>query len=184
MAPFKPHPETARTIGPPSGDRFVPMELTLQSVADRLEIDELLTVYAQAVDDRDWGRLDAVFAPDAQLDYRSAGGIRGGFPEVRQWLSEVLPLFTWTQHLVTNRSVTIEPDQRTARARSDFHNPNEMVVAGEPWLFVVGGRYHDTLERLPVGWRISRRVEETLWWHNPMPGLPPIPYPLPDDAFG
>jgi len=25
-------------------------------------------------------------------------------------------------------------------------------------------------------------VEETLWWHHPMPGLPPTPYPLPEDA--
>ncbi len=54
---------------------------------------------------------------------------------------------------------------------------------GEPWLFVVGGAYHDRLRRTPDGWRISHRVEETLWWDNPMPGLPPSPYPVPDDAF-
>jgi 3-phenylpropionate/cinnamic acid dioxygenase small subunit len=150
---------------------------------DRLEIDDLLTAYANAVDDRDWDRLDAVFAPDAHLDYRSAGGIHGPYPEVRQWLAQVLPLFTWTQHLVANRSVTIDMSAGTASARSDFHNPNEMVVDGEPWLFVVGGRYHDRLARTPAGWRITHRVEETLWWHHPMPGLPPAPYPLPEDAF-
>ncbi len=159
------------------------MDRSLETLFDQQEIDELLTVYANAVDDRDWDRLGSVFAPDAQLDYRSAGGIRGGFPEVRQWLSEVLPLFTWTQHLVVNRTVTIEPDGDAARARSDFHNPNEMVIDGQPWLFVVGGRYHDHLRRLSVGWRITRRVEETLWWHHPMPGLPATPYPLPDDAM-
>jgi hypothetical protein len=169
--------------GSSSGDRFDPMEIPLQSVPDRLEIDGLLTAYAQAVDDRAWDRLDEVFAPDAHLDYRSAGGIHGAFPEVRQWLAEVLPLFTWTQHLVANRVVTFDPSGDTARARSDFHNPNEMVVDGEPWLFVVGGRYHDRLERLPVGWRITHRVEETLWWHHPMPGLPPTPFALPDDAL-
>jgi 3-phenylpropionate/cinnamic acid dioxygenase small subunit len=160
------------------------MDPTLQILLDRQEIDDLLTGYAHAVDDRDWDRLGSVFSPDAQLDYRSAGGIRGEFPEVRQWLSEVVPLFTWTQHQVVNRTVTVDPDGETARARSDFHNPNEMMIEGEPWLFVVGGRYHDHLRRLPVGWRITRRVEETLWWHHPMPGLPPTPYPLPDDALG
>ncbi len=159
------------------------MESPLQTVHDHFEIDGLLTAYAQAVDDRAFDRLAAVFAPDAQLDYRSAGGIRGAFPEVRQWLAEVLPLFTWTQHLVANRVITVDTDGDTASARSDFHNPNEMVVDGEPWLFVVGGRYHDRLARLPVGWRITHRVEETLWWHHPMPGLPPTPFPLPDDAF-
>ena len=80
------------------------MDPNLQLLYDRIEIDDLLTRYAGAVDDRDWERLDTVFAPRAQLDYRSAGGIRGLYPEVRQWLSDVLPIFTWTQHLVANRS--------------------------------------------------------------------------------
>jgi len=159
------------------------MDQNATLLADRIEIDDLLTRYAVAVDDRDWERLDAVFAPHAQLDYRSAGGIRGLYPEVRQWLSDVLPLFTWTQHLVANRTLTIDPGGATASARSDFHNPNQMEIDGEPWLFVVGGRYHDRLVRLPVGWRITHRVEETLWWHHPMPGLPPEPYPLPEDAL-
>ncbi len=159
------------------------MEQHLQRLLDRQEIDDLLTGYATAVDERAWDRLDSVFAPDAQLDYRSAGGIRGGLPEVRRWLAEVLPLFTWTQHLVVNRRVSIDPGGDTARARSDFHNPNQMAIDGEPWLFVVGGRYHDRLERRPDGWRITRRVEETLWWHHPMPGLPATPYPLPEGAL-
>ena len=149
---------------------------------DRLEIDDLLIRYATAVDARDWELLDSVFTPDAVLDYRSAGGIRGAYPEVRAWLSEVLPLFTWTQHLVVNRAVTLEPDRDRARSRAIFHNPNQMTIDGEPWLFVVGGAYHDRLVRRPEGWRIASRVEVTLWWDHPMPGLPAEPYPVPDDA--
>ena len=84
---------------------------------------------------------------------------------------------------MVNRAVDIDGDGGTARARSIFHNPNQLVVDGEPWLFVVGGCYHDQLLRSPAGWRIATRVEETLWWDHPMPGLPPVPYPLPDDAF-
>ena len=49
---------------------------------------------------------------------------------------------------------------------------------GRPWLFTVGGRYHDRLTHTDHGWRIGRRIEHTLWWDNPMPGLPPVPYPL------
>jgi SnoaL-like domain len=151
-------------------------------VRDRLEIDDLLTRYATAVDNREWALLDDVFSPDAVLDYRSAGGIRGSYPEVRKWLSEVLGLFTWTQHLVVNRAVALDPEGATARSKSVFHNPNQMIIKGEPWLFVVGGWYHDRLARLNEGWRITQRVEETLWWDHPMPGLPPEPYPVPDDA--
>ncbi len=158
------------------------MDDRMQALVDRMEIDDLLIRYATAIDGRDWDLLDSVFSPDAHLDYRSAGGIAGTFTEVRQWLSEVLPLFTWTQHLVVNRVVEIDPNGATARCRSIFHNPNQLLVDDEPWLFTVGGRYHDQLRRDPAGWRITTRVEETEWWDHPMPGLPPVPYPLPDDA--
>ncbi len=159
------------------------MDESLQTVCDRLEIDDLLVRYATAIDRRDWALLDTVFAEDAHLDYRSAGGIRGTYPEVRAWLSEVLPIFSWTQHLVVNRAVDIDAARETATCRSIFLNPNGLVVEGEPWLFTVGGRYHDRLARTPNGWHITNRVEETTWWEHPMPGLPPTPYPLAPDAF-
>jgi SnoaL-like domain len=159
------------------------MDDHLQILMHRFEIDDLLIRYATAIDARDWARLDSVFAADAHLDYRSAGGIAGSFPEVREWLSEVLPIFIWTQHLVVNRAVEVDPSGMKARSRSIFHNPNQLLVDGEPWLFTVGGCYHDRLQRFPVGWRITSRVEEALWWHHPMPGLPRTPYPLPDDAL-
>jgi hypothetical protein len=158
------------------------MDERIPALVDRLEIDDLLIRYASAIDARDWELLDSVFAPDAHLDYRSAGGIAGTFIEVRRWLSEVLPIFTWTQHLVVNRVIEIDPSETTARSRSIFQNPNQLLVDNEPWLFTVGGCYHDRLQRYPVGWRITTRVEETVWWDHPMPGLPPVPYPLPDDA--
>ena len=158
------------------------MDDPVQELRDRLEIDDLLTRYATAVDTREWALLDTVFSADAVLDYRSAGGIRGSYHEVRTWLSEVLVLFTWTQHLVVNRAVALDSAAGTALSRSIFHNPNQMMIKGEPWLFVVGGWYHDRLARHSEGWRITQRVEETLWWDHPMPGLPAQPYPVPDDA--
>ena len=159
------------------------MDERLRTLGDRVEIDDLLVRYATAIDSRDWSLLDTVFAADARLDYRSAGGIRGTFPEVRTWLSEVLTIFSWTQHLVVNREVAIDPGGEAATCRSIFHNPNGLVVDGEPWLFTVGGRYHDQLARTAAGWHITSRVEETTWWDHPMPGLPPTPYPLPSDAL-
>jgi hypothetical protein len=150
---------------------------------DRRAIDDLLVRYATAVDGRQWEDLDKVFTPDAVLDYRSAGGIRGSLAEVRAWLSNVLPVFTWTQHLVVNRAVELSPGSDEATSRSVFQNPNGAVIDGKPWLFVVGGAYHDRMVRTEHGWRICHRVEETIWWDNPLPGLPPVPYPVPEDAF-
>jgi hypothetical protein len=149
-----------------------------QALIDRIEIDDLLIRYATAIDARDWELLDTVFTPDAQLDYRSAGGIRGPYPAVRDWLASVLPIFTWTQHLILNRSLTLGEGGDRAEAHSAFLNPNGLLVRGRPWRFTVGGAYHDQVVRTDAGWRLGSRVEETLWWDNPMPGLPPEPYSL------
>jgi hypothetical protein len=151
---------------------------TGHDLADRAEIHDLLVRYATAIDGRRWDLLDTVFLPDARLDYRSAGGIAGRFPEVKAWLAEVLPMFRVTQHLILNPVVDVDGD--SARSTAQFLNPNEATIKGEPWLFTVGGVYHDLLARTADGWRISRRVEETLWWEHPMPGLPATPSPLPE----
>jgi 3-phenylpropionate/cinnamic acid dioxygenase small subunit len=156
---------------------------TARFLADRLEIEDLLTHYATIIDGRHWDAFGTVFTADATLDYRSAGGIRGTLPEVAEWLATVLPVFTWTQHLVFNRAVSLTRGADHATSRADFQNPNGAVVDGQPWFFLVGGAYHDRLVRTPDGWRIAHRVEETLWWQNPMPGLPAAPPPVPADAF-
>jgi SnoaL-like domain len=167
----------------PIGVTVGPMTDDLRLLMDRREIDDLLVRYATVIDSRQWGDLGSVFAPDAVLDYRSAGGIRGSLTEVGDWLATVLPFFRWTQHLVVNRSVSLGPGADRATSHASFLNPNGAVVEGQPWLFVVGGSYHDRLIRRPEGWRISHRVEETVWWDNPMPGLPASPFPVPGDAF-
>jgi 3-phenylpropionate/cinnamic acid dioxygenase small subunit len=155
------------------------MDERTQWLVDRLEIDDLLARYATAIDGRRWDLLDTVFTADAHLDYRSAGGICGPYPEVRQWLEDVLPIFEVTQHHLLNRVVELADDGARARARTGFLNPNQLTVDDAPWLFVVGGYYHDALVRAPDGWRIASRVEETSWWDHPMPGLAPRPEPVP-----
>ncbi len=136
--------------------------LSPQEIADRLEIDDLLTRYASALDARDWERFASCFLPDATLDYTSAGGIRGRLPEVRAWLEKVMASFPAGQHLVVNREIEIHGD--TARCRSAFLNPMAVPdAAGGTRLFVDGGHYHDRLVRTRDGWRIAERVEETNW---------------------
>ncbi len=153
------------------------MENSRLTVEDRIEIDDLLTRYATAIDGRDFGLLDTVFFPDAHLDYRSAGGVAGEYAEVRRWLAEVLTVFDVMQHHVLNRIVRVHGG--AVRATSNFLNINVLEIAGSPWIFKVGGRYHDRLSLDNRAWRITERIEDTLWWENPMPGLPTVPVPVP-----
>src|SRR4051794_21586327 len=80
-------------------------------------------------------------SPRRPPDYRSAGGIEGPYPEVKDWLAAVLPMFRVTQHLVLNSHVELAGDE--GRGTTAFHNPNEATIDGEPWIFTVGGTYHD-----------------------------------------
>lgn len=134
--------------------------MTLEVIADRIEIDDLLVRYATAIDTKDWDLLASCFTPDAFIDYTSAGGIKGTFPEVKQWLAQVLAAFPMTQHLITNRVVVLDGD--SAKSRSAFFNPMGLPGdAGGLILFFEGGYYNDQLVRTAGGWRIAERIEES-----------------------
>lgn len=138
------------------------MAMTLQEISDRIEIEDLLTRYATAVDAKEWDAFTSCFTADAVLDYTAAGGIRGGLAEARQWLSEVMPYFPMCQHIVTNRAVVLHGD--TATSRSCLFNPMGMPDGrGGFELFFDGAYYNDKLVRTPQGWRIRERVLETTY---------------------
>ena len=146
--------------------------MTLETLIDRQEIDDLLTRYATAVDTKDWDLYETVFTEDAFIDYESAGGIKGKLPEIRAWLEKTLAMFPMTQHVVCNRVVELDGDKGTAR--SVFYNP--MGLPSEETgqvLFFDGGYYNDQLIRTKDGWRICERIEESSYSTRLNKVLPP-----------
>lgn len=131
--------------------------LSIEEISDRLEIQQLLVDYSTALDQRRFDDLDAVFTPDAYIDYRVTGGIDGRFPEVKKWLGEVLPNFPAYSHMLGNFDVRIDGD--TATARTICFNPMVFNEEEKQILFV-GIWYVDELIRTAAGWRMTRRVEE------------------------
>jgi hypothetical protein len=67
--------------------------LPLQEISDRLEIQDLLSRYSYAIDDRDWDRLDAIFTPDAVIDYSETGGAKGNVAQIKAWLPVAMERF-------------------------------------------------------------------------------------------
>ncbi len=146
-----------------------------EELADRIEIDDLLTRYATAVDTRDWDLYQSVFTADAVIDYTSSGGIRGGLAEVTKWLSDALSIFSMSQHLVTNREIRVTGDAATSR--SYFYNPMGRTKRdGTLDLMFVGGYYRDQLRRTGDGWRIAERIQDTAW-SSSSPGAAGVPEP-------
>lgn len=136
--------------------------MTPQEIADRLQIDALITQYAVGVDERDWDTVRACFTEDAILDYSAATGPRAKRDEVIDWIASLIPAFKSTQHLVVNRRVALDGDEATATA--ELFNPLAADDgAGGTKMMYVGGGYSDRLRRTPEGWRIVERVVSVRW---------------------
>ena len=134
------------------------MTLSIQEISDRLEIQDLLASYSHAIDSRDWDALDAVFTPDALIDYAEMGGSSGNLAETKKFLAEVMPSFPGFQHMVATTKVTIDGD--TAVARTICHNPMIISTPEGNRTVYCGLWYNDRFVRTPDGWRINERVEE------------------------
>jgi SnoaL-like protein len=138
----------------------------LQTLSDRLEIDDLLTRYTRAIDTGEWDRLDEVFTPDAHIDYTTTGGIEGTYPEVKAWLAENLPMFPRRQHVIAQKEVELGVDGDGDRARVTAYFLNPMILPqqdGTELLWEFGGLYHHRLVRTADGWRSRELVEELCW---------------------
>jgi hypothetical protein len=139
--------------------------LSLQEISDRLEIQQLMVDYANALDRRDYDRLDRIFTPDAYIDYRKLGGVDGRYPQIKDWLKTALGYFPHYYHFVGNFDIAVDGDR--ARARTACFNPMDTPLpAGGRQVMFLGLYYVDQLVRTPQGWRIAERVEEGCYQHN------------------
>lgn len=147
------------TTDPASGDGEVP---DAARVADTLAIQGLAIAYAHAVDDADWARWEALFVPDAHIDYASSGGIVGTPAEVAAWMPDAMAIFTWTMHSILTHEIRFAADDR-ATGRVHLFNRNGVEWKGESEIFDVGGFYDDEYLRAGDHWRFARRVERTVY---------------------
>ena len=171
------------SIEAPDGDGAV---LPAHRLADRLAVEDLVTAYAYAVDDRDWQRWEMLFTPDGFVDYTRAGGIAGTPAEVAAWMPGAMSAFRFCLHTTSTHLVRFTGAD-TATGRVHVFNRNGVEWKGIPELFDVGAVYDDAYVRVDGSWRISQRIEHTAYVtgggfadmirtmiNDPSGGLPPI----------
>lgn len=139
------------------------MDQQQRYLLDRIEIQDLQSRYAHALDSHDWSSLEAIFTDDAHLDYTVSRAPEGTRDDVITWMSKTIPgSLSMMQHYVTNGLVTIDGDQATGRlffyCALRFHDGKLMTI---------GGYYNDTYRRTAGRWRISERVEEVAFTEGP-----------------
>lgn len=142
--------------------------MDLQTLADRIEIRDVLTRYCHGIDRHDWEMYRSVFTDDAVIDYTSAGAPKLSRDEMVEALRGAFDTMPFTQHHVTNVEVHLDGD--TATVLADFYNPMQML--GVDGRSTVGGYYHHEMVRTPDGWRSRHLVEETVYFVNPPQAVP------------
>lgn len=141
------------------------MVLSLEQISDRIEIQNLLTRYCFAVDDREWDAYRRLFTHDAVIDDRVTGGIQSGVEEHIQYLNRALSKVVSSQHAISTIRIDVTGSSASVRA----HCFCPMVVdLGESKkdVFFQGLCYQHTLVRTHDGWKISQLIEEGYWTRN------------------
>jgi len=145
------------------------VSLSLQEIADRLLIQDLMVCEASAIDERDWDLWESVFTPDALIDWTENRGAKGNPKEVRAWASVVLSTenfpYPQYQHMSTNYQIVIDGDNATCKQMQlipisvPSKNGGRQIGFSGIW-------FEDKLVRTADGWRICNRYEKLAWRHN------------------
>lgn len=159
----------------------------LRRIEDRTEIDELVTRYAMACDDRDLDALAECFTGDGA--FVSVGGRIEGRAALVEYYTERFGHYGPSYH-VPHRLVLHDLDEDTARGVVLAHS--ELMLDGG--LFVSAHRYRDRYRREDGRWRVVERACDFLYGaplrdmldldhtrpRRRWPGTEPVPAEIPE----
>jgi 3-phenylpropionate/cinnamic acid dioxygenase small subunit len=135
------------------------VEAAIQRLIDKDEIIDLVHRYSYCVDHRLYDEVVGLFTEDCVVDYGPGAGytVRSR-SRLRQMFGHSESGFAATSHHNANVLVTFE-DRNHASVRTSVYAWHERTDGGTPRLW---GYYHDSVVRLPEGWRIAERQLRTL----------------------
>ena len=136
----------------------------METLQDRLDVQDTLTRMSWLLDHRDWAALTAVFAPEVRLDYSQPFG---GQPEtltrerlVAQWQEQIGHLDA-THHVTTGVLVELDGDRALATANV-LATLRRAGTLGSP-LWSNGGEYEAELVRAGRSWQITALTARLAW---------------------
>ncbi|OCC24148.1 hypothetical protein MB02_07710 [Croceicoccus estronivorus] len=130
---------------------------SIQDLAARAEIADLVARYSRAVDRRDFQLLLSLYAPGAIHNHGEAfSGEATGFVE---WLRQSMGTMI-TQHLVGNMIVRVFGEEAEGEVYTVNHH---MIEAGDTIQFTAGGRYLDHYIKTEGRWLFAHRRRVVDW---------------------
>lgn len=130
--------------------------------SDTTAIERIVFLYGHLIDEKEWDRLDEIFAPNFSFRIDGTDIAYEGFEEVKQFMTSIRHPIA---HYSTNVLVDVEEGADVATAHVKLFAPRTDGTAAV-------GTYHDTLVRTADGWRFeSRRVvtADLHWVSGPRP---------------
>lgn len=118
------------------------------TLADRLELHELPGRYGDAIDDRDWERLDRIFTDDAVFDLTDMDiPLLEGLPAIKRFMD------VDAKHPKTHMMTNIYVDEEGAGVQLYFR-----IVALRSGGLSGTASYYDDVIKTANGWRVRHRV--------------------------
>ena len=137
--------------------------MDLQQLSDRLEINELLVRYSEALNRADWDMWTNCFTVHAHLDYTTAGGIAGTREDAVAWLQPTLAGFDMRIGRISNVLITFDTPDR-ATVSSQYSMMMRLGAAdANPTYIEAAGWYDDVATRTDDGWRLNERTERVAY---------------------
>lgn len=137
------------------------MSGSLQRIADRQALGDLVNAYARAADQRDKTLMRGLFSDDAVVEVPAHR-----FERIDDFILALdgLNRFTATLHCVHNHMPIVSGDQ--AEAESYCVATHLYDRDADPWKMDWGIRYIDRYQRCEDGWKISYRRLILVWEHH------------------
>ena len=125
--------------------------MSADHIEARFAVIDLVYAYADALDRRDWVRLDAVFTSDVTVDYAGEYELSGRdrvVAMIRAYLDPCGP----SQHLLSNPRVTVDGDTAELSVKLRVHHLG--AADHNDLTYEIFGWYHARARRTADGWRI------------------------------
>lgn len=134
--------------------------MTQLSALDRLEIMELQSRYAWAIDGHATEEFARVFTADADANYAEFVRLTGG-EALGRWMEAFHAPLDSSQHLISNHWIAVDGSEIVYRSYVQVR----LMLRGHPGgdLLNTGAYYLDRVVRTDCGWRISAREVRNMW---------------------
>jgi uncharacterized protein (TIGR02246 family) len=138
----------------------------IQALEDRIAIDDLVSTYCLAIDERDLERFLSLFTNDAELRHEDGVMRLEGLPAIREYYTQRFAGYRVTFHTPHSRLVEfVSPHEATGvvTGHAEMSQDGELVVAAI--------RYTDRYRKIDARWLFAERVL-AFWYYMKASELP------------